>query len=206
MGGVPRAERGSGSGTMRRGRRCRVPTSPATWTATTPRVRAVSSPFDLARTAAESRRVEVGEYRGSPGENNGVGGGGEGVGRHDHFAPLDAEMPQGDLEGGRAGTHADGVGDPHIPGKLLFEAVEELSLCEPAAAEDLAEILEKAVDLRSSQARTTLVNAVSHKCPNSLRRNTGGPSLRVTGPCQDFGIEQSASGETAFDRLQTNSI
>ena len=117
--------------------------------------------FDLGRAAAERRRVEVGEYRGSPGENHGVGGGGEGVGRHDHFAPLDAEMPQGGLEGCRAGAHADGVGDPHVLGKLPFEAVEELPLCEPAAAQDLAEILEEAVDVGGRQAGAALVDPVS---------------------------------------------
>ena len=60
-----------------------------------------SSPSISPRAAAEGRRVEIGEDRGSPGENHGVGGGCEGVGWYDHFAPLDAEIAQGYLQGGR---------------------------------------------------------------------------------------------------------
>ena len=91
---------------------------PATWTGMTARVSRRVGPFQIGGAQVARCRVDVGEHRPRPDQHDGLRGGSEGVGRHDHVvAGTDTEHAQGEVERGGAGAQRQRVGHAQTGGE-----------------------------------------------------------------------------------------
>jgi hypothetical protein len=90
----------------------------------------------------QGRGVGVDEAHPPARVEDGGGGGEEGIGRDEHFLPLDAEGAERNLDGARAAGDGDGVRDADLRRELLLELPPVLAERQLAGLEDFVDLAE----------------------------------------------------------------